>query len=104
MKNNILYEYIKLTQKAKEKVKGFINLLLFIILAAIASLLVMDLMVTPITIFAIKKSDLFTSIIKYSILVITMLLIVFAISRIIMRIIKKQNSFKQIQFSQKSDS
>jgi len=76
-KNN--YEQMRITERLKE----FRTLYIFIILASLIALLLMNVLIFPIALFAAKKPLLFTSAVKWG----TLALIVFyAVYRIIVKI------------------
>lgn len=53
------------TSGAKDRIKNIFTLAVFTVFALIASIVTMDIIVYPITIFAVKETALFNSVIKY---------------------------------------
>jgi len=58
--NNSMYENETFTSK----LKGYFLLILYILSAALVTIVAIDILVFPITIFAVKKTTLFTSTVK----------------------------------------
>lgn len=92
MKKNTLFEQTRFSQKIKE----FSTLFFFISMAIIFSLLLMDIIIFPITLFSIKNSDFFTITVKYTTLFLIVFYVFYSIFRSVYSLYKEGLSFLDI--------
>ena len=92
MKRNLFYE----KRKYKDRVKEIFTLFLFTIVIAVISLVAMDILILPISIFAINQKSVFNYIIKDVLIAAVFTIIVILFLRKIYRLYKDGNSLKDI--------